>query len=90
MKFYVLRLVDWLPNAARQTKQPQHCNLPEGMVHCLGISRRAICVLGGSLSKKIGRHGFGCKKKFKNLTLGPNPKTSEEKFRQFNDTRVLK
>jgi hypothetical protein len=35
------------------------CNLPEGMVHCLGISRRAILVLGGSFSTKIGRHGFG-------------------------------
>jgi hypothetical protein len=66
------------------------CNLPEGMVHCAGISWRAICALGDSLSKKIGRHGFGCEKKFKNLTLGPNPKTSEEKFRQFNDTKGLK
>jgi hypothetical protein len=47
----------------------------EGMVHCAGISWRAICALGGFLSKKIGRHGFGCKKS-KNLTLGPNPKTS--------------
>jgi hypothetical protein len=35
------------------------CNLPEGMVHCLGISRRAFFVLGGSFSTKIGRHGFG-------------------------------
>jgi hypothetical protein len=35
------------------------CNLPEGMVHYLGISRRAIFVLGGSFSTKIGRHGFG-------------------------------
>jgi hypothetical protein len=26
-------------------------------------------------------------KKFENLTLGPNPKTSEETFRKFNDTR---
>jgi hypothetical protein len=24
MKFYVLRLVDWLPNAVRQTNQPKH------------------------------------------------------------------
>jgi hypothetical protein len=60
------------------------------MVHCAGISWRAIYALGGSLSKKIGRHGFGCKKKFKNLTLGSNPKTSEEKFRQFKDTKGLK
>jgi hypothetical protein len=26
-KFYVLRLVDWLPNAVRQTNQPQHIKL---------------------------------------------------------------
>jgi hypothetical protein len=24
MKFYVLRQVDWLPNAVRQTNQPKH------------------------------------------------------------------
>jgi hypothetical protein len=24
MEFYVLRLVDWLPNAVRQTNQPEH------------------------------------------------------------------
>jgi hypothetical protein len=24
MKSYVLRLVDWLPNAVRQTNQPKH------------------------------------------------------------------
>jgi hypothetical protein len=24
MKFYVLRLVNWLPNAVRQTNQPKH------------------------------------------------------------------
>jgi hypothetical protein len=24
MKFYVLRLVDWLPNSVRQTNQPKH------------------------------------------------------------------
>jgi hypothetical protein len=24
MKFYVLRLVDWLTNAVRQTNQPKH------------------------------------------------------------------
>jgi hypothetical protein len=24
MKFYVLQLVDWLPNAVRQTNQPKH------------------------------------------------------------------
>jgi hypothetical protein len=24
MKFYVLRLVDWLPNVVRQTNQPKH------------------------------------------------------------------
>jgi hypothetical protein len=24
MKFYVLPLVDWLPNAVRQTNQPKH------------------------------------------------------------------
>jgi hypothetical protein len=25
MKFYVLRLVNWLPNAVRQTNQPKQC-----------------------------------------------------------------
>jgi hypothetical protein len=24
MEFYVLRLVDWLPNAVKQTNQPEH------------------------------------------------------------------
>jgi hypothetical protein len=30
MKFYVLRLVDWLPNAVRQTNQPKHVTIDVG------------------------------------------------------------
>jgi hypothetical protein len=41
------------------------------------------------LIEKNRAPGIWLKKKFKNLTLCPNPKTSEEKFRQFNDTRLL-
>jgi hypothetical protein len=48
------------------------------MVHCLGISRGAIFVLGGFLFDKNRAPRIWLKKKFKNLTLGPNPKTSEE------------
>jgi membrane protein DedA with SNARE-associated domain len=45
---------------------------------------------GGFLIEKNRAPRIWLKKKFKNLTLGPNPKTSEEKFRKFNDTRGLK
>jgi hypothetical protein len=55
-----------------------YCNLPEGMVHCLGISRRAILVLGGFLLDKNRAPRIWLKKRFKILTLGPNPKASEE------------
>jgi hypothetical protein len=47
------------PSPSYRSVGKKMCNLPEGMVHCLGISRRAIFVLGGSFSTKIGRHGFG-------------------------------
>jgi hypothetical protein len=49
------------PSGRILNKFSKDCNLPEGLVHCTGISWRAICALGGSLSEKIGRHGFGCK-----------------------------
>jgi hypothetical protein len=60
------------------------CNLPEGMVRHQLESNLCIGVfpVGKNRAPQIW-----LQKKFKNLTLGPNPKTSEEKFRQFNDTR---
>jgi hypothetical protein len=56
------------------------------MVHCLGISRRAIFVLGGSFSTKIGRHGFGWKKglQFRLWVQIRKPQ------RKLNDTSALK
>jgi hypothetical protein len=53
MKFYVLRLVDWLPNAVRQTNHPS-ISLPSSLrisPHSLSLSHFAACVRSSHYSR---------------------------------------
>jgi hypothetical protein len=56
MKFYVLRLVDWLPNAVRQTNHPSPCRLRSVFLpipFSFSLSFRRMCSIFSLFSRHL-------------------------------------